>query len=327
MTRPRWRRALVAVTLAGSLLTLAGQLAPLAAAATSCRPATNVEAIVDDSLSMETSDSNRLRVQGLALLLETLPAATKLGAIEFGSGLGGMQPPADSVFGPEPIGPNAAAMEGALNAAINADNGLTDYNGAFALADAENPGAQARILLTDGALTEGEYADGHLTHDVPTYVTGFSVGLGGEDRGRLKRIAAETGGRYYPLADSGQMQAAINSIGAELTCQPPPRTFTDQLAAGEAATHTVSIGAATTTVQIALTWANPLDRSRLTRLRLLGGPRNLKVERHGSTTFSVVEVSGLSKGNLRFSVQAAKVGSGEPKVMLTTQVSEKKKGK
>jgi hypothetical protein len=175
---------------------------------------------------------------------------------------------------------------------------------------------------------------------VPTYVIGFGEGLSGvEDQGRLERIAAETGGHYYSLADSTQLQAVMNSIGAELTCQTPPRTFTDQLAQGKAASHTVSIGAATKSVQIALTWASPLDRFKQNGLRLvLHGkpiavagrpgkapkPRKLKVVRHGSTTFSVIEVSGLSKGNLRFSVTAAKVGSGEPKVTLTTQVSQKK---
>jgi hypothetical protein len=320
----RW--AAVAVAVASALFAPAAT----SAAAANCKPAANVEAIVDDSLSMETSDSNRLRVQGLALLIDTLPAQTRLGAIEFGSGLGGTQPPADAVFEPEPIGPNGAAMKGALRARITADNGLTDYNGAFALADSENPNAQARIFLTDGAVTEGEYANGHLTHNVPTYVVGFGVGPRGVvEKGRLEQIASETGGRYYPVADASQVQAAMNSIGSELTCQPAPRTFTDELAAGKAAMHTIAIGAATRSVQIVLTWASPLDRFMLSRLRLdLNGkvrsPRALKVERHGGTTFSVLDVSGLSRGNLRFSVKAARVGSGEPAVTLTTQVSQKK---
>lgn len=339
MRKRGFRRALAAMTAACSLLAVAGPLAPGAAAAVTCTPKTNVEAIIDDSGSMLGSDSNRLRVQGMNLLIDTLPAKTTLGAIEFGSGstfLG--TPPASPVFNPEPVGPNAAAMKAALGAAINGDNGATDYNGAFAASDAANPAAQARIFLTDGAHNEGDYANGHLAHNVPTYVIGFSEGLSGvEDQGRLERIAAETGGQYYPLADATQLQAVMNSIGAALTCQTPPRTFTDKLAEGQSKPHIVSIGAATKAVQIALTWASPLDRFRLSGLRLiLNGkpvavaarprkPRKLKVERHGSSTFSVVEVKGLSRGNLRFEVKAAKVGSGEPKVTLTTQVSQKKK--
>ena len=345
MRKRSFRRALIGATVASSLLAVAGPLAPgAAAAAANCKPATNVEAIIDDSFSMEASDSDRLRVQGLSLLIDTLPASTTLGAIQFGSGSSfTATPPATPVFKPEPIGPNAAAMKSALNTQINAKDGATDYNGAFALADTENPGAQARIFLTDGGHNSGEFTNGHLAHNVPTYVIGFGEGLSGvEDQGRLERIAAETKGHYYALADSSQLQAVMNSIGAELTCQTPPRTFSDQLAPGKSATHTVSIGAATKKVQIALTWASPLDRFKLTGLRLVRGgkpiavagrpgkaqkPRKLKVERHGSTTFSVVDIAGLSRGNLRFSVKAAKVGSGEPKVTLTTQVSQQRKGK
>lgn len=341
MKKWSWKRALIGATLASSLLAIAGPLAPGAAAAATCTPATNIEAIIDDSFSMEGSDPNRLRVQGLSLLIDTLPASTTLGAIQFGSGstFAGI-PPATVVFKPEPVGPNAAAMKSALNTQIDAKDGATDYNGAFALASTENPTAQARIFLTDGGHNEGEFANGHLAPNVPTYVVGFGEGLSGvEDKGRLERIASETGGHYYSLADSSQLQAVMNSIGAELTCQTPPRTFTDQLAAGKTATHTVSIGAATKSVQIALTWASPLDRFTLKGLKLVlhgkpiavaarpKNPRKLTVERHGSSTFSVVEVKGLSKGNLRFEVKATKVGSGEPKVTLTTQVSQKKKGK
>lgn len=335
-----WKRASIAATVAAALLALAGPLAPGAAAAATCTPKTNIEAIIDDSGSMAITDQNKLRVQGLDLLIDTLPAKTTLGAVEFGAGFF-EEPSADSVFKPEEVGPNAVAMKKALAAVINADNGGTDYNAAFAASDADNPTAQARIFLTDGGHNAGEYNNGHLAHNVPTYVIGFSEGLSApEDQARLERIAAETSGHYYPLTDSSQLQAVMNSIGAELTCQTPPRTFTDKLAQGKGATHTISIGAATKSLQIVLSWASPLDKFTLKGLKLvLHGkpvavagrpgkapkPRKLHLKRHGSTTFSVVEVSGLSKGNLRFEVQAKTIGSGEPQVTLTTQVSQKSK--
>ena len=339
MKKWSWRRALVGITAASSLLALAGPLAPGAAAAANCTPKTNIEAIIDDSGSMLGTDSNKLRVQGLALLIDTLPVQTELGAIEFGSGLefAGI-PAADPVFKPEAVGPNATAMKQALTAAINGDNGATDYNGAFALADTEDPNAQARIFLTDGGHNAGEYKNGHLTHNVPTYVIGFGEGLTGvEDKARLERIATETSGKYYSLTDNSQLQAVMNSIGAELTCQTPPRTFTDKLAEGTSKPHAVSIGATTKSVQIALTWASPLDKFKLNGIRLVQHgkpiavagrpqkPRQLKVTRKVSSTFEVIEISGLSKGQLKFKVAAAKVASGEPKVSLTTQVSQKKK--
>jgi hypothetical protein len=340
MKKRNWLRATIGAAVASSLLALAGPLASGAAAA-GCTPKTNIEAIIDDSGSMAITDPNKLRVQGLDLLIDTLPASTTLGAVEFGSSFLESTPSADSVFKPEPVGANGAAMKKALAAVINADNGGTDYNAAFAASDAENPTAQARIFLTDGGHNVGEYMNGHLTHNVPTYVIGFSEGLAlPEDQARLERTASETGGHFYPLSDSSQLQAVMNSIGAELTCQTPPRTFTDKLAQGASKVHVVSIGGSTKAIRIALTWASPLDKFKLSGLSLVQHgkpiaaagrpntrapkPRKLKVKRHGSSTFLVVEVGGLSKGNLKFKVEAATIGSGEPQVTLTTQVGEAK---
>jgi hypothetical protein len=295
----------------------------------SCAPATNIEAIVDDSISMDFTDENKLRVQAMDLLIDTLPEKTQLGAVEFGSEFNG--PAADTVFLPEVVGPNAGTMRSALAAAINADNGATDYNSAFKKADEDNPSAQARIFLTDGGHDVGTYNEAHLAHKVPTYVIGFGSGLAsGEDQARLKKIASDTGGRYFPLEDNSQLQAVMNKIGAALTCQTPPREFNDLLKLGQSKTHTIAVGASTHVLQIALSWASPSDRFKLGHLKLVvkgkvvaaARPKvaKLKVKKTNGQTFSVAKVTGLRKGTLRFSVKAAKVGSGEPKVNLTTQV-------
>ena len=139
------------------------------------------------------------------------------------------------------MGPNAAAWASALEAKIMADNGVTDYNAAFAQSDHDNPGAQARIFLTDGGHNVGTYNNGHLTHKVPTYVIGFSAALAAtEDKARLEAIASETGGSFYPLTDSSSIQSVMNSIGAAITCQTPPQSFTDKLKAGASKTHAVT---------------------------------------------------------------------------------------
>ena len=115
----------------------------------------------------------------------------------------------------------AAAMATAMETKIKADNGTTDYNAAFALSDTENPGAQARIFLTDGGHDVGTYNNGHLVHKVPTYVVGFSPGVGlPEDQARLLAIANETGGKFFPQTDSSQLQSIMDEIDAALTCAP-----------------------------------------------------------------------------------------------------------
>jgi von Willebrand factor type A domain len=307
------------------------------ASASGCKSASDIEAIIDDSGSMSITDPNRLRVQGMSLLIDDLSAGTQLGAVEFGSGLEipGLPsvPAANTVFSPEAVGANATAMRSALDAAIKADNGATDYNAAFAKSDADNPGADARVFLTDGGHDVGTYNEAHLVHKVPTYVIGFGSGIApGADQARLKKIAKDTGGKYFPVADTNELQAAMNSIGAALTCQTPPQQFTDLLKQGQSKVHKITVGAATKTLQITLTWASPLDKFKLNGLALTGKqgllavasrkPGKLKVTKTASSTFTIVKISGLRKGTLRFNVKAATIGSGAPKATLTTQVGQ-----
>jgi von Willebrand factor type A domain len=335
-------KALAALVLAGVLAAavLAGTAGAAgtttATASAACTPKTNIEAIIDDSGSMSVTDPNRLRVQAMDLLIKTLPTSTTLGAIEFGSGIEGIPgvfetiPAASTLFPPEPIVPNSAGMEASLNANINADDGATDYNAAFAKADADDPTSQARIFLTDGGHDEGTYNEAHLEHPVPTYVIGFSAGIGApEDRARLQKIAADTGGKVYELEDSSEVQAVVNSIGAELTCQTPPRQFTDELSEGKSKTHTITIGAKTHALRVTLTWAEPGDNFKLTGLRIKSHgkivaaarpttPKKLKVTTTAkSSTFTVLNIAHLRPGTLSFTVKAAKA-SGTVKV--TTQV-------
>jgi hypothetical protein len=308
----------------------AGAALPVGASA-ACTKATNIEAILDDSGSMAVTDPNTLRVKAMKLLINSLSPGTFLGAVEFGGSFDPTTTPAaDTVFKPEAVGPNTAAMGNALDAKVLADNGTTDYNAAFAQSDADNPNAGARIFLTDGAHNEGDYNNGHLAHKVPTYVIGFSPGLaGGEDQARLQAIATDTGGAYYPLTDSSQLQSVMNSIGAGLTCQTPPQSFTDQLAQGKAKAHNVAIGANTKSLQIALSWSSPLDTFTISGLKLVnhgktiavGARRKLTVKRTKSATFVLLKVSGLTRGKLKFKVKATTVGSGLPRATLTTQVS------
>ena len=328
--------ALAAVAFAGA----ASAAVPVVATASAgCTPVTNIEAIIDDSGSMEVTDPNKLRVQAMDLLVKTLPGSTTLGAVEFGSGIEGIPgdlegtPAASTLFPPEAIGPNAAAMEASMKANINADNGATDYNGAFAKADADDPASQARIFLTDGGHDEGTYNEAHLAHNVPTYVIGFGAGISRpEDKARLQKIASDTGGKVYELEDDSELQAVVNNIGAALTCKTPPRQFTDELSTGQTKTHTITIGPKTHTLRVTLTWATRATTSsspgcgsnRTAKSspssRPAPKPKKLKVTTAAkSSTFAVLKVSHLRPGTLFFGVKGAKVSGGTVKV--TTQVA------
>jgi hypothetical protein len=335
------------VLLAGAALAAAA-VAPSAGHAASarstasCTPVSNVEAIIDDSASMNVTDPNRLRVQAMDLLINALDDKTNLGAIEFGSSFDPSVPSADVVFPVEPVGANAAAMKSALDTQVQGDNGGTDYNTAFDTARSADPGAQARIFLTDGGHNAGTYNNTHLNPappQTPTYVIGFSSGLSQpEDQARLQQIATDTGGKYFPLPDSSALQSVMNDIETTLSCQTPPKSFTDSLAQGKTKAHTVKIASTSRSAQLALSWSSPLDKFTISGLKIVRKgrvvarsakkhkkPTKLKVRVKTGSTFAVVKVSKLVKGTLRFKVKATTIGSGAPQVTLTTQVSQSRR--
>jgi len=335
--------AIVVGGLVSTALVIPGVASPAGAAtaAAACTPVTNIEAIIDDSGSMIVTDPNRLRVQALDLLINALAPGATLGAVEFGSGFEGFEgvpptPAADPVFNPEPVGANAAAMKSALDTKIQADNGGTDYNAAFNTARAANPGANARIFLTDGGHNAGPYNNTHLNPappQTPTYVVGFSPGVGAStDQARLQQIANDTGGHFFPLSDASALQSVMNEIESTLICQTPPQKFTDVLKAGASKVHTVPIGGGTKSLQIVLSWGSPLDKFTISGLQVTSHGRTLaraarhvkklKVKTTTSETFTILKVSGLVKGKLSFKVKAATIGSGAPQVTLTTQVGK-----
>jgi hypothetical protein len=313
------------------VLPIAGVASPAGAAA-ACTPVTNIEAIIDDSGSMFSTDSNRLRVQAMDLLINAVDSSTTLGAVEFGT-------TADVVFPAEAVGPNAAAMKSSLDTLVQADNGGTDYNLAFDTARAADPGATARIFLTDGGHNTGTYNNTHLNpppqSQTPTYVIGFSAGLSAPaDQARLAQIASDTGGKYFPLPDSSALQSVMNQIETELTCQSAPKTFTDNLKPGKSKSHSVTISKRSKSAQLALTWSSPLDKFKIKGLTITQGGHvvasrgvhHLKVKITKGSTFIVVKVTRLVAGKLHFKVKAAEIGSGAPSVLLTTQVSQSKHG-
>jgi hypothetical protein len=316
--------------LAAVLAAAPGVDAKRASAAASCSPVSNIEAIIDDSGSMALTDPNRLRVAALDLLIET-PGNEKItfGSVEFGGAFQAGEVSADTVFPPELIGPNAKSMESSLDQAIQANNGLTDYNAAFAKAKADDPGAKAWIFLTDGGHDVGAYENGHRGGP-PTYVISFGSAILPEDATRLQQIANDNGGAYFPQTDSSNLQAVVNQIGTKLTCQTVPTTFRDVFSKpGQSKIHSVPLAGNVKSAQLTLSWASPLDAFTFSGLKIVRKGKTVAVSarkfkvttRHGKT-FLVAKLSGLIRGTLRFSVRSTTVGSGAAKVNLTTQVTQ-----
>lgn len=271
-----------------------------------CTSKTNIEAIIDDSGSMDTTDNNRLRVHGMELFIDRQGNESKtLGAVEFGTD-------ASSLFTPRTIGGNQAFMKGTL-AQVQADSGSTNYNAAFNLANSENPSAQARIFLTDGGHNAGDYENGHLGGGKPpTYVIGLGD-LGGtqEDVDRLQKIADETGGRYYRDTQASDLQARFNEISQGFDCQTAPVTkklqFTQQ---GQSKPVATNASSADKSIDIVTTWSK--GTFTVGSLQLVRGGKvvgaakvkKLKVSKKTGATFVSLRVTKPGKGKLKLKVKA-----------------------
>jgi hypothetical protein len=232
-----------------------------------CTPANSVAAIVDDSGSMEVNDPLDIRGAAMQLLI-TKPGeqARTLGAVEFGAEAG-------PLFAPATVAAAQPAMLSSLselrNDGYGGDGGSTDYNAAFAESSGEQPAANARIFLTDGGHNVGPYLNGHLGGP-RTYVVGLNIGPAGDgnpEADLLGRIAAETGGHYFPLQlapsdspdiQSRRLQPVFNAIDSLLQCTGAPQQAVRTLAKANAVSRPLqSAFAGAVGLEVVLSWTTP----------------------------------------------------------------------
>ncbi|MDX6616208.1 MAG: von Willebrand factor type domain [Solirubrobacterales bacterium] len=285
---------------------------PVASASAACTKGTNIEAIVDDSGSMSVTDPNKNRTELLNAFNSIASNKGKfLGAVEFGTS-------ADTLFPPTAM-PIADGTLAAAFGLVNADNGSTDYNLAFSTAKAANPNANGRIFLSDGEHNVGTYNDGHLTPNVRTYTVGF----GATDPTLLTKIATDTGGQAFNLADSSAVPAVAASITAGFDCKRPPlvfsKVFTKQ---GQAQGY--SFKPLSSTADILVTWPVSIGTNIGTinpKLALPPGvatTAKVKATVKKGKSFVTVHLKGLKKGKkAKFKVKAKSLAGPTP---VTTQV-------
>jgi hypothetical protein len=170
--------------------------------------ASNVEAVIDDSRSMARYDpGGALRRQALELLL-TNPANTGrvVGAVEFDRDAHQVLPPL-AAADPALQGARLDVLRRLLRERISNNGGQTNVPLGFAAAEQQNAAAQARIFFTDG----GDIGDLAAFERVRTYVVGLRLAAGAT-RTRLAGFADRSGGRFYSVANAGELQAALAAI-------------------------------------------------------------------------------------------------------------------
>jgi hypothetical protein len=273
-----------------------------------CIEATNIEGIIDDSGSMAANDSNNYRAD----LLEALAFFNKdltMGSVIFGTS-------ASNLFGPFQVGPNFAAIQGAL-ALVNSNSGGTDYDAAFQAANAHNPNANARIFLSDGEPNSPPDPNLWRNPNIRSYVVGF----GTADFTVLNQIATETGGPSpFAVVTASQLRNVSQIINARINCEPDPilieRPFTKQ---GQ--TKGIGFPAAGNTAQVLISWPTvgnvfkPLfgsgkkGKSSLASLAKKKKSR-VRVQSERGDSFLALNLSGL-KGKVKFKLRAKRLVAGE----------------
>ena len=310
----RLRAVLVAASLTGLLAALTvGGGAGSAGAATlpNCTVAKNLEAIIDDSGSMSFTDGDRFRVD-MVNILAALNTDKDMGAVEFGSD-------AAPLFLFKPVGTNLTAIQSALNA-VQADNGGTDYDQGFIVANNQNPSANARIFLSDGAPNSAPDPNNWKNPLIKTYVVGF----GTADPTVLTQIATDTGGPTpFNVTNTAQLRTVAAIINARINCEPDPLQLTRNFSkSGQE--KKVAFASDGGTAQIVNSWT-PGSQFKFFGFSQGGGAQGsalaqsakkrggkIKVKQTRGGSYTVINLSHLHKGRVKFRIKAKSVSGPTP---------------
>ena len=293
-------------------LAVGGTSSAGAATLPNCTVANNLEAIIDDSGSMSFTDPQRFRAD-MVDILATFNQDKTMGGVQFGSD-------ASVLFAPAPVGANLGTIHSSLNA-IQADDGGTDYEAGFNLANAQNSTANARIFLSDGAPNFDPSPDVWKVPPIKAYVVGF----GTVDPAVLNQIAADTGGPApFNVTNTSQLRTVAMIINARINCEPDPTLITKNLKAGQV--KGVAFRPDGDTSQIVISWPG---HAKIQALGFTQGggagksslaqsaKKRLRVKQTRGRSYVAVNLSQIGKGRVHFKLRAKKAKGG---VAVTTAI-------
>ncbi len=296
-----------------------------------CTPAKNIEAIIDDSGSMDTSDPGKFRTKLLSAFANIGSNNGRIfGGIEFGS-------TPNNLFGPATIpAVNQEMQNSFLQVAANNDG--TNYQEAWAGATGHNGAADARIFLTDGFPNEGGSPDPPQPF-VKTYVIAlgedFSTNIAAQTL--LNKIASETGGPApYFVTQAAAVQPIAADIAAQVACSQAPLTFTRTFTRqGQKVTYKFApIGGSS---DILISWDSPTAIFDPVNFQLVGAvgagksvasaagkKKGLKVRVKAQTqaggTFATAHVKGLKKAKKALKRKAKRQGKKVKRIRIKFKV-------
>lgn len=184
-------------------------LAPVAPRRPARGAKVDVEVVVDDSNHVP-DPGGALRRSALELLLNS-PDPGVVGAVEFGVADHEIVPPQRRPFGVPLVGARLTVLRGLLAERVRSNAGApANLQAGLDAAAASNPGADGRILIVGGGVTNLPRTLG----GVRTFV--LALGKRTAATGTLERLARATGGRLFTLEDGGSLAAAFAVIATQL---------------------------------------------------------------------------------------------------------------
>ncbi|MBA4388371.1 MAG: hypothetical protein C0404_10345 [Verrucomicrobia bacterium] len=173
----------------------------------------DVALLVDDSYSMRETDPDRLRLTAVRSFADMAAARHDVSTVSVIS----FARKARLLLPPTPPTDELALLNSLKE--IKAE-GRTDMDLAFSLAAMVlNDTANARriaVVLSDGRNEPGRYRDSHRVFSERGWPV-YAIGLSGEaDVGTLKRIARETGGKFFYASKADELAAIFQEIALSI---------------------------------------------------------------------------------------------------------------
>ena len=227
-----------------------------------CRPALNVQAVLDDdSYNDRNADPQRIRLEGMQAYVGTpRNFGTVIGVTGFGGGgdeseEGGSTP----LIEPTQITRGRVdAMKKALFQGITGEDFFPGYATMFTTLADDNPAAGARIMVIDGFTFRGVAELKGLTEgSAPTYIIaiGEPPDRTRSDIRQMRRVTRETKGRYYEARSARQLERALQLIQSRIRCDLEADNFRENLEPEEEAeVADTELEEGVHTADVTLTW-------------------------------------------------------------------------
>jgi hypothetical protein len=223
-----------------------------------CRPALNVQAIMDDdAYNDEQADPQRIRLTGMQAYVATpRNFGTVLGVSAFDSE-GNAAPPIE----PQELSKRRVDfLKRDLKESITGQDAFPGYDRLFGTLADDNPSAGGRIMIIDGYTFRSVRRLRGLTNgSAPTYIiaVGDPPDRNKVDKNQMRRIARETKGRYFEARTPREIERALQAIQSRLRCDVEADVYQEELQGDEVEElDEIDLDEDTYSADIVLSWRN-----------------------------------------------------------------------